>query len=107
VGSLKPNDLGLFDAQGNVSTWCQEGIKEYPKGNEVTDDTEDDILVKSTDGRVLRGGSFNLRALHVRSANRFGDVPSYHHDYYGFRPARTLRLGSFTTLPPTAESGRK
>ena len=24
VGSMKPNDLGLFDVQGNVFTWCQE-----------------------------------------------------------------------------------
>ena len=30
VGSLKPNDLGLFDVQGNVFTWCQESFKPYP-----------------------------------------------------------------------------
>src|SRR5262249_27581781 len=24
VGSKKPNDLGMFDMQGNVYTWCQE-----------------------------------------------------------------------------------
>ena len=27
VGSLKPNDLGLFDVQGNVFTWCQEATR--------------------------------------------------------------------------------
>ena len=32
VGSLKPNDLGLFDVQGNVFTWCQESYKDYPAG---------------------------------------------------------------------------
>ena len=32
VGSLKPNDLGLFDVQGNVYTWCQESYKAYPQG---------------------------------------------------------------------------
>ncbi len=32
VGSLKPNDLGLFDVQGNVFTWCQESYKAYPAG---------------------------------------------------------------------------
>ena len=37
VGSLKPNDLGLFDVQGNVFTWCQESFKPYPsvKGDEI------------------------------------------------------------------------
>ena len=27
VGSKKPNDLGLFDVNGNVFTWCQERIQ--------------------------------------------------------------------------------
>jgi len=30
VGGLKPNDLGLFDVQGDVYTWCQESYKRYP-----------------------------------------------------------------------------
>ena len=34
VGSLKPNDLGLFDVQGNVFTWCQESYKDYPKAKD-------------------------------------------------------------------------
>ena len=34
MGSLKPNDFGLFDVQGNAFTWCQESYKAYPQGNE-------------------------------------------------------------------------
>ena len=34
-------------------------------------------------------------------------VPTYRLYNVGFRPARTLPLGSFTALPPTAEGGRK
>ncbi|HLJ92741.1 MAG TPA: SUMF1/EgtB/PvdO family nonheme iron enzyme, partial [Gemmataceae bacterium] len=110
VGSLKPNDLGLFDTQGNVLTWCQNKLKSYPEGNKATDDTEDDLVVESTDIRIVRsGGSYDFQARNVRSAqrnpssglvvNRYGD--------YGFRLARTLRLGSIPALPPTAEGGRK
>ena len=31
VGSLKPNDLGLFDVQGNMNSWCQESYEPYPR----------------------------------------------------------------------------
>jgi len=30
VGSLKPNDLGLFDLHGNAYTWCQEELQALP-----------------------------------------------------------------------------
>jgi formylglycine-generating enzyme required for sulfatase activity len=106
VGSLKANDLGLFDVQGNVFTWCQERFKAYSEGNKATDDTEDELMVKSTDSRVLRGGSFYYLASLVRSAFRSPTVPTFRNYTVGFRPARTLPLGSFTALPPTAEGGR-
>jgi serine/threonine protein kinase/formylglycine-generating enzyme required for sulfatase activity len=100
VGSMKPNDLGLFDAQGNVFTWCQERIKAYPEGNKATEDTEDELVVTSTDSRVLRGGSFLSQASDVRSAFRINNVPSTRNSIFGFRAARTLPLGSLTALPP-------
>jgi formylglycine-generating enzyme required for sulfatase activity len=90
VGSLKPNDLGLFDAQGNVFTWCQERFKAYPDGNKVTDDTEDDLLVTNTDSRALRGGAFSDLASYVRSANRTYNVPTFWYSIFGFRLARTF-----------------
>jgi serine/threonine protein kinase/formylglycine-generating enzyme required for sulfatase activity len=107
MASLKPNDLGLFDAQGNVFTWCQERFKAYPEGNKATEDTEDELVVTSTGNRVLRGGSFYNQASLVRSACRYLNVPSSRLNSIGFRPARTLRLDSFTALPPTAEGERK
>src|SRR6202030_1436175 len=53
VGSKKPNDLGLFDLHGNVYTWCQESYGDYPAGKDsaVNYDVEDELEIKSTDGR--------------------------------------------------------
>jgi formylglycine-generating enzyme required for sulfatase activity len=95
VGSLKPNDLGLFDVQGNVYTWCQEdykAYKEYLKGkeDEVVEDREDTLVVVSTRSRVLRGGSYNNHASIVRSAARINNLPTFRFDNEGLRPARTL-----------------
>jgi formylglycine-generating enzyme required for sulfatase activity len=91
VGILKPNDLGLFDVQGNVLAWCQESYRPYPagKGAEAVEDLEDGLVVGSTVTRVLRGGSFLSRAS-VRSANRYNVVPTFQDDLRGIRPARTV-----------------
>jgi formylglycine-generating enzyme required for sulfatase activity len=89
VGSLKPNDLGLFDMQGNVYTWCQERYKSYPQG--PGEEAEEDIYSTNTqNSRVLRGGSFIYQASLVRSAFRNLYVPALRYNYGGFRPARTF-----------------
>jgi formylglycine-generating enzyme required for sulfatase activity len=94
VGSLKPNDLGLFDGLGNVFTWCQESYKPYPegRGEEASEDQEDALVIVNTVSRVLRGGSFLSQPSNVRSANRAYDVPTNRGVNFGFRPARTLPL---------------
>ena len=92
VGSLKPNDLGLFDVQGNVFTWCQESYEAYPapKDDEAYDDKEDVLSIDTPKSRVLRGGSFLNQASNVRPAYRALNVPTSQSVRYGFRPARTL-----------------
>jgi formylglycine-generating enzyme required for sulfatase activity/protein-S-isoprenylcysteine O-methyltransferase Ste14 len=91
VGTLKPNDWGFFDMQGNVASWCQERHKPYPaeQGTQI-DDIEDAVDIISTDYRVLRGGSFLYAAVTVRSADRMRVLPSYWSYTVGFRPARTI-----------------
>jgi formylglycine-generating enzyme required for sulfatase activity len=93
VGRLKPNDLGLFDMQGNVFTWCQERHKSYPQNqdNEPVEDKEDIYSIDISESRVLRGGSFFGVASNVRSANRNNAGPAARTPSYGFRPARTYR----------------
>jgi formylglycine-generating enzyme required for sulfatase activity len=90
VGSLKPNDYGLFDTHGNVWNWCQERPLEYPSGDAVTVDTEDILTIDREGGRVLRGGSFNNRPSDVRSADRNDIVPTSRSYNVGVRPARTF-----------------
>jgi hypothetical protein len=93
VGSLKPNDLGLFDMLGNALEWCQGPDFLYP-----TDKTCKDILdieykgdIKDKIKRMLRGGSFVNHAPSVRSAFRLPGTPSFRGSNVGFRPARTYR----------------
>ena len=103
VGTLKPNDLGLFDVQGNVFTWCQDWFLDYPvgKGEEVTQDREQEDGLPET-SRVLRGGTFSSQASLVRSAIRNSDVPTNRNLNLGFRVARTFPLSTFTILSLTS-----
>jgi formylglycine-generating enzyme required for sulfatase activity len=89
VGSLKPNDWGLFDMLGNALEWCQDIPYLYSSG-EDRENTKDTKSISSADIRVLRGGSFGNPALLVRSAGRSGDAPTDRGSNLGFRPARTF-----------------
>jgi serine/threonine protein kinase/formylglycine-generating enzyme required for sulfatase activity len=87
VGSLKPNDFGLFDMHGNIWNWCQERFR--------TDaslvDKEDDVLeVDPLRDRQLCGGSFYNPAMGCRAAKRNYGHPTACHLYSGVRPARTI-----------------
>ncbi|MHC4878282.1 MAG: SUMF1/EgtB/PvdO family nonheme iron enzyme, partial [Planctomycetota bacterium] len=93
VGSLKPNDFGLFDVHGNIDEWCQDQFQPgYPARNDgvPTPDVEDLSPVVDDFKRLLRGGSFGARRLYVRSANRYKNFPQENSYFYGFRPVRTL-----------------
>jgi formylglycine-generating enzyme required for sulfatase activity len=94
VGSLKPNDLGLFDMHGNVWCWCQEQGRSYPAvgADQVVEDAEEKmLLILDQNDRVLRGGTIFQQAAYLRSASRFGMLPpALRLNNIGFRPTRTL-----------------
>lgn len=95
VGSLKPNDLGLFDAQGNVFSWCQESYQPYPEGPAGTpSEDREDLLLNETQPRVLRGSSFFNQPSITRSAYRYPIAPTVRINYSGFRVARTISTAS-------------
>ncbi len=90
-GSLKPNDLGLFDMLGNATEWCQERVVYYNTDLLFNNDKEDIGDISSEQSRVLRGGAFTLLPVFVRSAYRGRYVPAGRDLLVGFRPARTFR----------------
>jgi formylglycine-generating enzyme required for sulfatase activity len=96
VGSLKPNDLGLFDMHGNDWEWCQDEYKAYAKGEDgrATEDNEDMADIVNDNWRVLRGGVFNPKG-YERSAARGGNNPTARIWWNGLRPVRSLPFSSF------------
>jgi len=87
AGSLRPNDLGLFDLHGNAWEWCQNRYEDF---TDMRDRNMDD-KVDNKSSHSVRGGAFNDSPLPLRSANRFRDEPALRYHSYGFRPARTFR----------------
>src|SRR5262245_1701910 len=80
VGSLKPNDLGMFDMLGNAWEWCHDALVPVRSGP-----------VTATDPRVLRGGGFYSKPSDLRSDRRIGFHPQVAFGEGGFRVARTWR----------------
>ncbi len=86
VGTLRPNDLGLFDMHGNAWEWCQDRLDRVADGGPAASAG----VVNDTNSRVFRGGAFGHGPLTIQSAegnhmppwDRGGDV--------GFRPVRTI-----------------
>lgn len=84
VGSFPPNDWGLHDMYGNVWEWTQDcWIRHY--NDTPTDGSA--FFFKDCPRRVLRGGAFNYRGHHTRSAIRYDYLPSIRLRNLGFRLA--------------------
>ena len=84
VGQKKANAWGLYDMHGNLWEWCQDA---WDGADYSTDPVTDPVGTKKTDGRVIRGGSWNNYAWHSRSANRDWCVYHYRNEFTGFRLA--------------------
>jgi formylglycine-generating enzyme required for sulfatase activity len=84
VGRKDPNPWGLYDMLGNVNEWCADWFEaEYPDGPLM-----DPLGPDSGEGRVFRGGSWDVIARNCRAASRDGGHPGYRIDDVGFRLLR-------------------
>ena len=83
VGSFAANPFGLYDTVGNVWEWtCSEFESKY-SGKEKN-------CISKNHARllVIRGGSWNIEAGIVRTANRYGNSRDFRGNDVGFRLAR-------------------
>lgn len=85
VGTLEPNELGIYDMSGNVWEWCADWYGKYVTDKEVTDPQGAD----KGNTRVLRGGAYYTDRLSVRVSSRSSDEPKHRQYGTGLRLAIT------------------
>ena len=84
VGTMRPNQWGLYDMLGNVYEWCHDTLDDYPS------DSVTDPEGRAVGARVQRGGAFQSPARYMRSAHRSQAPAENRHKVFGFRVVRTL-----------------
>ena len=68
VKTKQANELGIYDMSGNVNEWCQDWYgKKYYQNSSQTNPTGP----TSGSDRVLRGGSWGIKAFYCRVSNRY------------------------------------
>ncbi len=88
VGSLRPNDLGLFDIHGNAWEWCQDRAGSGSSAGPLSAVPE---VVTDAGNRLAHSGGFGHGLLSVQSASDIDAVATHRGGDMGFRPARTVR----------------
>jgi serine/threonine-protein kinase len=84
VGQKRANGFGLYDMLGNVEEWANDWYEENYYNYSPSLDPPGP---PSGLGRVVRGGSFNVRPSHVRVSSRGQDSQAARSNVGGFRCA--------------------
>lgn len=82
VGMKKPNELGIYDMNGNVSEWCNDWFSDnYIRLSTSLNPEGPD----SGSSKVVRGGSWYDRKSDISITKRKSLSPFYGYNRYGFR----------------------
>jgi formylglycine-generating enzyme required for sulfatase activity len=82
VGTLKPNELGIYDLSGNAWEWCNDYYsKDYYK-NSPTNDPKGPT---KGDNKVYRGGNFKTTRENLRITSRYSLSPNLKRGLIGIR----------------------
>ncbi len=83
VGTKLPNELGIYDMNGNVEEWCWDLYDSYPAGQ-----LENPKGAAASSFRLVRGGSWisNMSRTDVSFRRYF--YPGVKFDFYGIRVIR-------------------
>jgi formylglycine-generating enzyme required for sulfatase activity len=87
VGYLHPNELGLFDMNGNVWQWCSDYFDEKYYQTRPADNPQGPTHGTT---RVIRGGSWVNYARVCRVTYRIGTLPNKRFSNDGFRLAMDM-----------------
>ncbi len=110
VGKYPSNGYELYDMCGNVWEWCLDKYEKYYYRNSPTRNPiagEDTIhqlnsnYLEIESNRVLRGGSWRIPALLVRTAKRNAESPWFSLNVIGFRCVYQVLLKDMSPLPPS------
>ena len=90
VGSLQPNDFGLFDMLGNATSGVRIEASLFPTDSMLVEDYDHPITIRDNRSYILRGGAYDYLARFSRSAYRLFAYPDNAYASNGFRVARTI-----------------
>lgn len=108
VGSLQANPFGLFDMNGNLWEWVQDGWdSNYYRQYQDKPAFNPCVLPFNNPQRVLRGGSWASTAIQSRSAYRHTDATTLRHRNCGFRIALSVEAARTTIARQKQTEGDK